>query len=183
MMDDLINPFAQYFGSPDSLSSRISELDDINEYNQYIRQKMEESVLIEEEILSLNQNQPILEQMNQLFTTQEANLERIRIQIFDESSVIHDELKEIKEIRANKMNIEPQLNKVKNSLISYIILNWNKMIELHSELEKLPSVFNSSFFNLLQTINQIKDNLETMPNKETFQLIINDNATTIINEF
>jgi hypothetical protein len=72
---------------------------------------------MEEEILLLNQNQPTFEQMIQLFLTQEASFERIRIHLFDETTIIHNELKEIREMKGRKFNIDPQLNKMKTALL------------------------------------------------------------------
>jgi hypothetical protein len=79
------------------LVKRIESLGDISEYNSYMRQRVDENTLIEEEILVLSQNQPSLEQMNFLFSQQDSKFEEIKIQLFNESSTIHEELKEIKE--------------------------------------------------------------------------------------
>jgi hypothetical protein len=66
---------------------------------------------MEEEILLLNQNQPTLEQILQQFSKQEASFERVRILLFGETTTIHDELKEIREMKSKKYNIEPQLTR------------------------------------------------------------------------
>jgi hypothetical protein len=60
-MDNLINSFPVYINKTDDLLNKVGELEDISEYNKYMRQKIEENVLLEEEILAINQNQPTLE--------------------------------------------------------------------------------------------------------------------------
>jgi hypothetical protein len=71
-MGNLINTLPVYMNENKDLVKSIESLGDISEYNSYIRQKLDESVLMEEEILIVSQNQPSLEQMNNLFYQQEA---------------------------------------------------------------------------------------------------------------
>jgi hypothetical protein len=110
-MDYLINTLPIYVSESKDLSSRIGDLEDIGEYNKYIRQKIDENILMEEETLSLIQNQPTFEQMMQQFMIQEENFEKAKIQLFDETTAIHEELKLIKEMKGKKLNMNHNLIK------------------------------------------------------------------------
>jgi 6-phosphogluconate dehydrogenase len=79
--------------------------------------------------------------------------------------------------------MEPLLNKMKTNIISYIQKNGNKITNLQTGLDKLPNLIKNSSNNNQQGTNQLQDSLEAIPNRETLQLIINDNATAIINQF
>jgi hypothetical protein len=148
MMDDLINHIAEYFEKPKNLIEEIDELKDISEYNSYIRKRVDESVLLEEEILTLNQNQPSLDQMNNLFSQQEAKFEEIKIQLFNDSSTIHEGLKEIKELKRKKSNIDLKLNKFKNSIITEVKFVENKLSALQIETSSISGELKKSLNNV-----------------------------------
>jgi hypothetical protein len=138
---------------------------------------MEDSALIEEEILVLSQSQPSFEQMNILFSRQESKFEEIKIQLFNESSTIHEELKEIKELKSKKSNIDSKLNKIKNSIITEVRFVENKITALQTKTELTPGEMKKSLKDMqLSIINKIED-------VEPFKIIASDAATGIINEF
>jgi hypothetical protein len=89
--------------------------------------------------------------MNLRFLSQEANFERIRIQLFDESPVIHDELKEINETKSGQINIEPQPDRMKSGIITHLQLIENKVANLQSSTDKIPSEPEKSFNNYNKT--------------------------------
>jgi hypothetical protein len=57
-MGYLINTLSVYVNENKDLVKRIGILGDISEYNSYMPQKIDESALVEEEILMMSQNQP-----------------------------------------------------------------------------------------------------------------------------
>jgi hypothetical protein len=78
-MGFLLNTLPFYMNETKNLANRIESLGDIGEYNNYMRQRIDESALIEEEILVLNQNQPSLVQMNILFSQQNRSLTKSKL--------------------------------------------------------------------------------------------------------
>jgi hypothetical protein len=105
---------------------------------------------------------------------QEENFEKAKIPLFDETTTIHEELKEIKEMRGKKLNIEPQLNKMKNSIITEFRFMDNK---IQRNLENGQNK-TEKFFNSLQQNINIK-----VEDREPFKIIIKESASEIINEF
>jgi hypothetical protein len=69
---------------------------------------------------------------------------------------------------------------MKRGIITHLQRIENKIANLQSSTDKIPNELKKPFHVLEQNI---RNNLETVPNREVFQLIINDSATTVINEF
>jgi hypothetical protein len=177
MMDELINHVVQYFDNPNPLAQEIENLKDISEYNNYMRKKLDDSIILEEEILVLNQNQPSLEQLNDLFTQQDAKFEEIKIQLFNESSTIHEELKEFKEAKSRKLNVDAKLDKVKNSIIAEIKYIGNKLLSFNSEVRLIPEEVRKSFNTMQRNIYTKLDNFEPL------KTLIEDSMNNMMNRF
>jgi hypothetical protein len=129
---------------------------------------------LEEEILISNRNQLSLEQLTDLFSLQEAKLEGIKIQVIKESSTIHDELREIKELKNKKSNIDAKLNKVKNNIVTEVKYVENKLSALQSETSSLSGELKKSFSNAQRNIiSKIEDN-------EPLKMVVNESAAKII---
>jgi hypothetical protein len=173
-MGYLINTLPVYMNENRDLLKRIEGLNDISEYNSYMRKKIDDSSLVEEEILVLNRNQPSLDQLKELFTQQEAKFNEVRIQFSNENSTLLEELREIKEQRSKKSNIDAKLNKFKNSIITEVKFVENKVSALHSETilssEGLKKSFNNMQHNIIAKV-------------KPFGIIIKESAKEIIDEF
>jgi hypothetical protein len=130
----------------------------------------------------LNQNQPTLDQLNQLFDAQEKSFENIKIQLFNESSTIHEELKEIKENITRDTPLETYLRELDKKMESKLQSSENRLIFLQASGNDVPSEIKNDLKKIQSSIRKI-NNPDTLLDKNTFQITIEDKAENLINQF
>jgi hypothetical protein len=119
-----------------------------------IQRDLSERKILHEEILLLNQNQPSLEELSQLFTIQEESLEKIRIQIFNEISVLQDVMKDFYDVQIGVGVVGSSVKSAKDIIIRSVQTNRKSLAIIHDKLEALPAVIGESLISCLQQFNE-----------------------------